>query len=378
VRLAPGFGVTPGGLVWSVEPSARRLVLRDPSGAGRGAYPLAPDEGHVLGVADSGARVTSPAPDGFRRRPARAGSERSVEARYVFRFPDGGVRATLPTTALRGSEPAFLGDEAWVVRGEARGWAVVRITPDGEATAARVEEERVKRAIGRPSAPRLFAGASGAALLFRGTRGDGVVRIDRPSVVFVPDPLAACGEGRTLLVLPHPSGLLRLSVRTAPDVDGEDRGDPLAVAEVFDASGRLERSVALGAWNELLPLPDGGVLALDGMEAARFDERFAEVSRVVMPLEEGSDPAAAARVVAQLRRLEALGPQATVVADALRTHGLILSDTGPGFALRGTPDRRWDDDDLATLRTLHASDFEVVDPSGIVVDPEQLAVRPPA
>ena len=76
--------------------------------------------------------------------------------------------------------------------------------------------------------------------------------------------------------------------------------------------------------------------------------------------------------------LSALGPQATVVADALRTHGLILSDTGPGFALRGTPDRRWDDDDLATLRTLHASDFEVVDPSGIVVDPEQLAVRPPA
>lgn len=57
---------------------------------------------------------------------------------------------------------------------------------------------------------------------------------------------------------------------------------------------------------------------------------------------------------------------------------MILSDTGPGFALRGTPDRRWDDDDLATLRTLHASDFEVVDPSGIVVDPEQLAVRPPA
>jgi hypothetical protein len=73
-----------------------------------------------------------------------------------------------------------------------------------------------------------------------------------------------------------------------------------------------------------------------------------------------------------------LGPQARVVAAGLQRYGLILSDTGGGFGLRGTPDGRWNDDDLMTLSTLRAGDFEVVDPSGIIVDPNRLAVRPPA
>ena len=309
--LSPGFGVTPGGLVWTVEPAGRRLVLRDPSGAGRGFYPLAADEGHILGVADSGARVTASTPDGFRRRPARAGAERVVEARYVFRFPDGAVRATVSTTALRGSEPAFLGDEAWIVRSEAKGWSVVRIAPDGETAVGRIEESAVREAAGRPSAPLLFAGPAGAALLFRGTRGDAVVRADRPSTVFVPDPLASCGEGRPSFVLPHDSGILVVSVRTRPAEDEEDGGGPLAFAELFDEAGHRLRSVPLGPFGELFPLPDGGLLGLDGREAVRFDDRFAGAGRGVLPLEEGADPEAAARVVEQLRRLEALGARAS-------------------------------------------------------------------
>lgn len=310
VALAPGFGVTPGGLVWTVEPAARRLVLRDPSGEARGYHPLAPDEGHVLGVADSGARVTAPTPDGFRRRPARAGAERSVEARFVFRFPDGAVRATVSTTALRGSEPAFLGDEAWIVRGERQGWSLARIAPEGETAVGRVEEAAVARAVGRSSAARLFAGPAGAALHFPGTRGDGVVRAGRTSVVVVPDPLASCGEGRPRLALPHEDGVLLVSVRTRPS-DDEEGGQPLAVAELFDEAGLLLRSVPLGPFSEVLPLPDGGLLGLDGREAVRFDDRFEEAGRGVLPLEEGEDPAAAARVVEQLQRLESLGARAT-------------------------------------------------------------------
>lgn len=311
-RVEPGFGVTPGGLVWTVEPASRRLVLYDPDGSDRGAYPLAPDEGHVLGVADSGNRVTAPTPDGFRRRPARAGEERRVEVRYVFRFADGSVRATVSTTALRGSSPAFRGDEAWVLRREAGAFRVVRIAPEGETAGGSVPEAVVKRRVGRPSAPQLFAGTEGVAILFPGARGDGAVRLDRPEVVHAPSPLEACGEGRARLVLPHPDGVLFVSVRTAPpDGEDDDGGRPLAVAEVVDERGRIARSAPLGPWSEVLPLPDGGLLGLDGREVVRFDERFAEVSRAVLPLEEGSDPGAAARVVAQLRRLEALGPRAT-------------------------------------------------------------------
>ncbi len=76
--------------------------------------------------------------------------------------------------------------------------------------------------------------------------------------------------------------------------------------------------------------------------------------------------------------LSELGPQARVIAQGLQRYGMILSDTGPRFGLSGTPDARWDDGDLRTLATLTAGDFEVVDPSGIVVDPGRLAVRPPA
>lgn len=308
--LEAGFGVTPGGLFWSVEPGARRLVLRDLSGPERAAFPLG-DEGHVLGVDDSGARVTAPTPDGLRRRPGRAGDESRVEARYVFRFADGSVRATVGTSALRGSEPAVLGEEVFLLRREAGRWAVVRVAPEGESLLATVPEAEVRRRVGRVAAPRLFAGPEGVAVLFPGARADALARLDRAGTLVVPDPVEACGEGRPRLVLPHPEGLVRVSVRTAPSNEPEARGEPLAVAELFDAAGRLARAAPLGPWGELLPLPGGGLLGLDGIQAARYDDRFAEVARGVLPLEEGTDPALAARIVEQLRRMDGLGARAS-------------------------------------------------------------------
>ena len=308
-RPEPGFGITPGGFVWTVEPAARRLVLRDPGGGERAAFPMA-DEGHVLGVADSGARVTAPTPDGFRRRPARSGDELLVEARYVFRNADGSVRATVSTSALRGSTPGVLGEEVILLRSREGAWEVVRVAAEGETALGTIPEASVRRRVGRVSMPTVFAAPGGPAVLFSGARGDAAVRLDRPGSPFVPDPLDACGEGRAHLVLPHPDGLLLVSLRTAPAASPEDAGQPLAVAEVVDGEGRLARSVALGPFLEVFPLPDGGLLCLDGTEAVRFDDRFAEVSRAVLPLVEGTDPAAAARVVEQLRRLESLGTRA--------------------------------------------------------------------
>jgi hypothetical protein len=74
--------------------------------------------------------------------------------------------------------------------------------------------------------------------------------------------------------------------------------------------------------------------------------------------------------------LSHLGPQARIVAVGLQRYGAILSDTGPGFKVRGTPDARWDDADLQTLRTLTTDDFEVVDPAGVMVSPDSMAARP--
>ena len=59
--------------------------------------------------------------------------------------------------------------------------------------------------------------------------------------------------------------------------------------------------------------------------------------------------------------LSGLEPQARIVARALQRYGALLADNGSPWFFSGAPDRRWDNDDLQTLRTLKGSDFEVVD-----------------
>jgi hypothetical protein len=76
--------------------------------------------------------------------------------------------------------------------------------------------------------------------------------------------------------------------------------------------------------------------------------------------------------------LSGLGPQARVVATAAQRHGILLSDTGPSFGLRGTPDARWDAADLRTLEQLTTDDFEVVDASDVMVDVDSMAARQPS
>lgn len=73
--------------------------------------------------------------------------------------------------------------------------------------------------------------------------------------------------------------------------------------------------------------------------------------------------------------LSGLDPQARIVAEAMQKHGVIVSDNGSPWFLSGTPDPRWDNDDLRTLRTLHGSDFEALDPSSLIVDPNSGAIR---
>ncbi len=67
--------------------------------------------------------------------------------------------------------------------------------------------------------------------------------------------------------------------------------------------------------------------------------------------------------------LSGLGPQARTVAEAMKVHGAVVSDTGPGgLVVNGEPDERWNDSDLSGLGSLTMADFEVVDASGMRVD----------
>jgi hypothetical protein len=59
-------------------------------------------------------------------------------------------------------------------------------------------------------------------------------------------------------------------------------------------------------------------------------------------------------------------PQAAVIITAFRNYGIILADNGASGGLIGTPDARWNNDDLACLTNISLSDFEPVNVSSIM------------
>jgi hypothetical protein len=60
-------------------------------------------------------------------------------------------------------------------------------------------------------------------------------------------------------------------------------------------------------------------------------------------------------------------PQAAIIITAFRNYGIILADNGSSGGLIGTPDARWNDDDLRCLTSLTLSDFEPVNVSSLMV-----------
>src|SRR6266513_1730287 len=59
----------------------------------------------------------------------------------------------------------------------------------------------------------------------------------------------------------------------------------------------------------------------------------------------------------------------------MKTYGLIVADNGSSWYISGAPDSRWNDSDLHNLGTIRGSDFEAVDESSLMVDPNSGAVK---
>ena len=70
-----------------------------------------------------------------------------------------------------------------------------------------------------------------------------------------------------------------------------------------------------------------------------------------------------------------LSPQARVVAEALKVHGMILADNGSSWYLSGAPDERWDNNGLRDLGNIKGTDLVAVDTSPLVEDPNSGQVR---
>ena len=61
--------------------------------------------------------------------------------------------------------------------------------------------------------------------------------------------------------------------------------------------------------------------------------------------------------------------QAQVILKAMKKYGIILSDNGGSWYFQGTPDDRWDNDALNTLKKVLGSNLEAVDATVLMVDP---------
>lgn len=58
-----------------------------------------------------------------------------------------------------------------------------------------------------------------------------------------------------------------------------------------------------------------------------------------------------------------------IILKAMKKYGMILADNGSAWFFSGSPDSRWNDDDLNNLKLLKGSDFEAVDESSLQISP---------
>jgi FG-GAP-like repeat len=64
-----------------------------------------------------------------------------------------------------------------------------------------------------------------------------------------------------------------------------------------------------------------------------------------------------------------------VILRALKKYGMMIADNGSAWYISGAPDPRWDNSDLHNLGRIMGADFEVVDVSGLLVDPNSGQTR---
>jgi hypothetical protein len=71
-------------------------------------------------------------------------------------------------------------------------------------------------------------------------------------------------------------------------------------------------------------------------------------------------------------------PEVQVILQAMKRFGIVLADCGSNWYVGGVPDERWDNDALVSqLATVHGSDFEAVDTSALMIDPDSGQTQTP-
>jgi hypothetical protein len=94
------------------------------------------------------------------------------------------------------------------------------------------------------------------------------------------------------------------------------------------------------------------------------------------PAEEGIPPMGARFRLKADYDITGFPRELQIILRAMKTYGIILADNGADWYVSGTPDEGWDNDMLHQVDVLTGVDFEAVDTSGLMVDPNSGAVRP--
>jgi hypothetical protein len=69
-------------------------------------------------------------------------------------------------------------------------------------------------------------------------------------------------------------------------------------------------------------------------------------------------------------------PEVQVILKALKKYGMILADNGASWYISGVPDERWNNDILVNqLKLVKGSDFEAIDESSLMLDPDSGEAR---
>jgi len=68
--------------------------------------------------------------------------------------------------------------------------------------------------------------------------------------------------------------------------------------------------------------------------------------------------------------ISSFSPEVQVILTAFKEYGVILADNGSDWFISGAPDERWNNDTLKELERVTCGDFEAVDVSSSMVDPD--------
>ncbi len=73
--------------------------------------------------------------------------------------------------------------------------------------------------------------------------------------------------------------------------------------------------------------------------------------------------------------ISSFSPTNRVILTALKHYGMIVADNGSSWFISGTPDQRWNNDDLHALGEVPGSDFEVIDEASLQVSPNEAIAK---